>query len=144
MKAVDKLKTLQADSLAFYVKVHNYHWNVKGMQFFPVHEMTEEIYTKFATVYDDCAERVLQLGQKPHLSMGEVIIATNIREEDGNDFDARYVLESIKKDYEYFLKGFKELSSLAEADGDSVTVAYADEKTAELEKDIWMLTQSLK
>lgn len=144
MNTVERLKALQADALAFYIKVHNYHWNVKGMQFYPVHQMTQGIYEKFAEVYDDCAERALQLGVKPFLTIGDIAKNTKIKEESGDEFDAKYVLESIRADYAHFLSEFKELSRVADGVGDKATAAFADEKVAELEKDIWMLNQALK
>jgi starvation-inducible DNA-binding protein len=144
MSTIEKLKSIQADAMAFFVKTHNYHWNVKGMQFFPVHEMTEKIYDKFAEVYDDTAERVLQLGGKPVLTMGQIAQTTNIKEESGSEFDAKYVLEAIKADYEYFVGEFKALAQIADEAQDATTVAYAEDMVAGLEKDIWMINQSLQ
>lgn len=139
----DKLKTIQADALAMYVKVHNYHWNIKGVQFYPVHNMTEGIYDGMSDLYDDCAERVLQLGQKPYVRLSEVSAATRIQEETKTEFDAKYVLENILADYETMLKAFRELSDVADEAGDKATVAFADDKVASFEKDIWMLKASL-
>ncbi len=142
-KVTTQLKTLQADALALFVKVHNYHWNIKGMQFSPIHNMTEGIYESMAGLYDDCAERVLQLGQKPHITFGDITGATRIKEETKSDFDAKYVLESILADYKTLLKAFVELSDAADKEGDKATVGFADEKIASLEKDIWMIKATL-
>lgn len=138
-----QLKTIQADALALFVKVHNYHWNIKGMQFYPVHDMTEKIYDGMADLYDDCAERVLQLGEKPFITMGEISGAARIKEETKSDFNAKYVLENILVDYEHLLQVFRQLSDAADEAGDKATVAFADDKIAGLEKDIWMLKASL-
>lgn len=142
-QVINQLKTLQADALALFVKIHNYHWNVKGMQFSPIHNMTEGIYESMAGLYDDCAERVLQLGEKPHITFGDITGATRIKEEAGSDFDAKYVLEHILADYEGLLKAFRELSDAADETGDKATVGFADEKIAGLEKDIWMIKATL-
>ncbi len=71
-KIIEQLKQTQADAHALYVKMHNYHWNIKGMDFFPVHDHTEEIYNNMSVLYDDTAERVLQLGGKPYLTIKEL------------------------------------------------------------------------
>ena len=42
-----------ADWTVLYVKLHNYHWNVKGPQFFVLHDKFEELYTEAATYIDD-------------------------------------------------------------------------------------------
>lgn len=143
MNLTAQLKTLQADAMALFVKVHNYHWNIKGMQFFPIHSMTESIYEKMAGLYDDCAERALQLGEKPHLTFSQIAQATRIKEESGSEFEASYVIKSILGDYEILLSAFRELSDAADEANDKATIGFADGKIAELEKDIWMLKATL-
>lgn len=141
MSNIEKLNQLQADALVMYTKLHNYHWNVKGIQFYGLHEKTETFYTHFSVLYDDLAERILQLGSKPLVTMKAILEKTNITEESSTSFSASEVVDNIHKDFSYFLKNFKELSSISE--NDSTTQAFADEQTAFLEKEIWMLN-SLK
>jgi len=143
MKTVEKLKTIQADALTMFVKLHNLHWNIKGMQFYPIHEMTEGMYNSMATLYDDAAERVLQLGDKPYVTMADAIANSCINEESKTEFNAQEVLESVLADFEHFLKHFNELSDIADEAGDKATVGFADEQIAKFEKDIWMIKASL-
>lgn len=142
-KVIDKLKQLQADAQVFYVKVHNYHWNVKGMDFHPTHKALQEIYEDFAEVFDDTAERILQLGGMPYLTLGDISKNANIKEESKNSFDSKTVVKAILSDYEYFEKAFTDLSKIADESGDKVTGAYADDKCASLQKAIWMLKAQL-
>lgn len=114
------LKQLQADSLVFYMKVHNYHWNVKGRDFPQVHSITEEIYTTFATIFDDLAERVIQLGDTPYVTIKDALEAAKIKEETKVSkeetkvgFESKEILKSVLKDYKYFLEKFKDLSKEA-------------------------------
>jgi|TARA_R110002050_G_scaffold275995_1_gene421172 starvation-inducible DNA-binding protein len=144
MKNLTKqLKVIQASSLVMFTKVHNYHWNIKGMQFFPIHEMTEKIYGEFSSIYDDTAERLLQLGDKPIVLLGELSKTSIIKEDEKTDFDAKYVLENILADFEIFMSEFKKLSTLANQNNDNTTVAFADENVAHLEKSIWMIKATL-
>ncbi|MFV0562745.1 Dps family protein [Malaciobacter mytili] len=138
-----QLKVIQASSLVMFTKIHNYHWNIKGMQFFPIHEMTEKIYEQFSTLYDDAAERILQLGEKPLVLLDEIKNTSVIKEDSKTDFDAKYVFENILNDFETLLKEFKVLSKTACENEDNTTVAFADEKVAHLEKNIWMIKASL-
>ena len=62
---VELLNKNLANMQVLYVKLHNYHWNVKGINFKPIHEMTEAYYNYFAEQYDEVAERIVQLGGKP-------------------------------------------------------------------------------
>lgn len=137
----DKLNLLLADSHVFFTKLHNYHWNIKGLQFLALHQKTEEYYTEFATIYDDLAERALQLGEKPVVTLKKILEITRIQEETERNFTAQQVVSNILKDFEHFYKEFRELSSIA---GDDVTTTnYADDKIAYLEKEMWMMRSML-
>lgn len=140
---IDQLKQIQADAQVFYIKVHNYHWNVKGMDFHPTHEATQEIYENFAGVFDDMAERVLQLGGVPYITLAEILKVAKIKEESAHSFRSEAIAKAILSDYEYFLGAFSALSKSADEAGDKVTAAYADDKCAQLQKSIWILKAQL-
>lgn len=138
-KIVELLRQLQADSLVLFVKTHNFHWNIKGNDFYQVHSATEEIYEKFATMFDDLAERIVQLGEKPVVTLQEALQTSKIKEESNTKFHSKEIFVAIIKDYEYLLENFMALSDLAEQAKDKTTVAYADEQVAGLQKSLWML-----
>lgn len=138
-KVVESLKTLQADALVMYVKFHNYHWNVKGPQFYAIHEATEKMYDDLSTLYDDLAERVLQLGEKPYVTIKSAIDAARVKEETKVDFTTEEVVAGITGDFAHLLGEFRVLSDIAGEADDKGTVAFADELVAKLEKDLWML-----
>jgi len=142
-KVIEQLKNIQADANALFVKIHNYHWNIKGIQFPGIHAYTEVLYDKLATIYDDTAERILQLEGKPILTLEEIAKTTRIKTEKGDSFDAKYVLDNIYKDFSFLLDSFKELSAAADEANDKASAAYADEQTAEFEKELWKLRQTL-
>ena len=52
-----QLNPLLADYMVYYQKLRNYHWNVKGHEFFKLHEKFEEGYLQAAEWADDIAER---------------------------------------------------------------------------------------
>ena len=142
-KIVQTLKQIQADSAVFYIKLHNYHWNVKGADFHPVHSAIENMYDEITEQMDEVAERVIQIGEKPFVTLKDMLAASKIKEYKGTSFDSKTILKSILPDYEYFLKSFRELSDLADDANDKATVGLADEKIAALEKAIWMLKAQL-
>lgn len=142
-KVIEQLKQTQADAHALYIKMHNYHWNIKGMDFFPVHDHTEKIYDKMSELYDDTAERVLQLGGKPYLTAKELLEATKIEDETKDSFNSKEVVTAIINEYKYLLEEFRNLSELASEANDKTTEAFADDHVAELEKDLWMLSSMI-
>ncbi len=144
MSVIKQLKQLQADSHSLWLKFHNYHWNVKGLQFYAVHSYTEDAYEKMAELFDDLAERILQLKDKAIICPEELYKTAKTPKVDQDCFSASEALEFVRKDYTYLLKEFKKLDELADKDGDTTTSAFAQEKIAELEKALWMLDSSLE
>ncbi|ARE81365.1 Dps family protein [Campylobacter helveticus] len=143
MSVVKQLLQLQADAHSLWIKFHNYHWNVKGLQFFSIHEYTEKAYEELAELFDGCAERALQLGEKAIVCPKVLLENAKAPKAEKDHFNSSEVLELVKKDYEYLLSEFKKLNELAEKAGDTTTAAFAQENIAKYEKNIWMLEASL-
>ncbi len=142
MNKINKqLNQLLADSHVMYTKVHNYHWNVKGPYFDVIHKKTEEIYGYFSVLYDTLAERILQRGDTPYVTLKQIHAAAQLPETDSTSFTGEEVIQSLLKDYDYFLKEFRNLSQGLE--GDQATTALTDEVLAQLEKEQWMLKATL-
>jgi starvation-inducible DNA-binding protein len=142
-KLIEMLNKNLSNLQVLYVKLHNYHWNVKGMNFKPIHEMTEAYYDYFAEQYDEVAERIVQLGGKPFATLQDYLKSSAIKEENKNEFDAKYVLNSVLADFEILNKEFKEISDAAGESGDVPTANIADDNVAWLEKEIWMIKASI-
>jgi len=140
---ISQLRKIQANSHLLFVTFHNYHWNVKGMQFFPIHEMTQKLYESMSEIFDDTAERILQLGGEPLVTLVEISKEASIQEEIERSFEAKVVVERVAKALEESKKEWLSLSKLAEEVRDTTTMAMADEKVAELEKQLWMFKSTL-
>ncbi len=145
MTKKDLMKLLNqnlADLSVLNVKLHNYHWNVKGIYFKPIHEMTEAYYNYFIEQYDEVAERIVQLGGKPFAALKDYLENATFKEETKNDFDGKTVLKAVHSDFEKLIEEFKKIAESADELGDSTTVALAENNIAWLEKEIWMLKAS--
>ena len=53
---VEALKKAQATSFAFYLKAHNYHWNVEGHNFSEYHAFLGDLYAEVWGAVDLIAE----------------------------------------------------------------------------------------
>lgn len=142
-KVIKELNQIQADAYVMFLKLHNYHWNVKGLQFYSIHEYTEAAYNEMSGIFDDMAERALQIGGEALTASGDLFKKANIKEDKKTSFTTKEVLDNIEKDYKYFIKAFKALSKEAGKESDAGTVAIADEQVANLEKKLWMLKATL-
>lgn len=142
-KVIEALRKLQADSIVLYMKIHNFHWNVRGLDFPQAHKALEGIYENFAGMFDDLAERILQLNGTPVVTLAEALKISKVKEESKTSFTSKETLKEVLKIYNHLCEDFENLAKLAEKDDDRVTASYCDDKLSELEKAIWMLSAQL-
>ncbi|MED0675705.1 DNA starvation/stationary phase protection protein [Aneurinibacillus thermoaerophilus] len=143
MKNVTEVLNRQiANWTVLYVKLHNYHWYVKGSQFFTLHAKFEEFYTEAAGYIDELAERLLALKGAPVATMRECLELASVKEAT-NQEDAREMVQTLVNDFEQINKELKEGMELAEKENDEVTGDMLLAIHSSLEKHIWMLTSFL-
>ena len=80
-KIIKKLNLLVADMTVFYQKLRHYHWNVKGPQFFQLHEKFEIIYTEVGDVIDELAERIVGLDGVPLHTLSSMLDVSSLKED---------------------------------------------------------------
>ena len=128
-----------ADCGVMYVKIHNYHWHVGGVEFNRAHEMTESYYEEMTDAFDSLAERLLQLGEKAPATLKEYLALTGIKEEEKNSFTIKDVASALKNDFEYLLGELHATQKMAADKGDCTTDGILSGIIAKLEKHVWML-----
>lgn len=57
-----QLKETLATVFSFYLKAHNFHWNIEGPLFFEYHKLFQEIYEDVYASVDDLAENLRKIG----------------------------------------------------------------------------------
>lgn len=140
---INQLNQIQADAHSLYVKFHDYHWNIRGMHFFGIHEYTEKAYDAMGTLFDDTAELALQLGGKAitcQKTLLELAKAPKIHQE---SYSAKDVASAMKSAYEYLKEEFLKLRELADKKDAFTVVAFAEDQISDLKKTIWMLDYTL-
>lgn len=142
-KVTTSLNTILADIHILNVKLHAYHWNISGIQFHAIHEATEGYYNYFFAQFDEVAERILQLESKPASTTKAYLELATIEEDEGTQFDASYVLNSIVSDFTLLLGKIKEALALAEEANDPGTQDLLGGQIAWLEKEIWILKSTI-
>lgn len=125
-----------------YTKLHNYHWYVKGANFFTLHAKFEEFYTETSTFIDDTAERLLTIGGKPVATLKEVLEIATIKEATGLE-SADEMVKSILQDFTTLCHDIIEIIEAAEEAKDEETADLYLGIKAALEKHIWMLQSYL-
>jgi starvation-inducible DNA-binding protein len=140
---VEGLNKVVADAMVMYQKLHHYHWNVTGDEFFSLHAKFEELYDYMALVVDDTAERVLTIGGKPPRTLGEMLELTSIVEDATLPDDEEDMVEAIANDFKKIVADTLPLVEAAEEARDRGTANLLDDMRDQLEKHIWMLNAFL-
>lgn len=139
----DVLNKQIANWSVLFVKLHNYHWYVKGPQFFTLHDKFEQLYNEAALHIDELAERLLALGGTPVATMKEYIEVASIKEATGSEA-AEEMVDSIVTDFDTLISELKEGMEAAEQVGDETTADMLLAIHQSLEKHNWMLRSFLK
>ncbi|MEC1261992.1 DNA starvation/stationary phase protection protein [Bacillus swezeyi] len=138
----EKLKTTVNKQVAnwtvLYVKLHNYHWYVKGKDFFTLHEKFEELYTEAAVYIDDLAERLLAMQGSPVGTMKECLELSSIKEADGSE-SSEQMVQNIYDDFSTVAEELKSGIELAEEVNDETTGDMFLSIHQSIEKHNWML-----
>ncbi|QJQ94996.1 MULTISPECIES: Dps family protein [Halomonadaceae] len=138
----EKLNILLANYQIFYMNVRGYHWNVKGTQFFQLHDKFEELYTDLLTKVDEVAERILTLGHEPVHAYSDYVKIASIQE-DKHVHDGETCVRGILQGYQTLIELQREVLALASDADDEGTAAQAGDYIREQEKTVWMLNAYL-
>ncbi|WP_039044533.1 Dps family protein [Sporosarcina sp. ZBG7A] len=139
---IKELNTQVSTWSVMYTKLHNYHWYVKGKQFFTLHAKFEELYDEATQHMDDIAERVLTLGGKPTATMKEHLSESVVKEANGSE-KAEQMVSTIVNDFDSIMKSLKTGMKLAGDAGDFMTEDLLNAIYQGIEKHQWMLNAFL-
>ncbi|HEY8418903.1 MAG TPA: Dps family protein [Clostridia bacterium] len=127
-----------ANFAVLYIKLHNYHWYVKGKMFYTLHSKFEELYDAVTGYYDAVAERLLMLGGRPAATMQESLALATVKEAGGAE-STEEMLKTVIGDFETVISELAEGIKAANEAGDDVTADLFTGISGELQKHNWML-----
>jgi starvation-inducible DNA-binding protein len=140
---IDIVNKQIANWSVLYIKLHNYHWFVKGPQFFTLHTKFEELYNEASLHIDELAERLLALGGAPVATMKECLQVASVEEATGQE-TAEQMVSTLVKDFETMINELKEGMKVAEEVDDETTGDMLLGIHQSLEKHVWMLKSFLE
>lgn len=138
---LNNLNTFLSDLNVFYRKLQNYHWNIKGKDFFTIHAKLEAYYDEVNEKIDEIAEHILSLEGQPLGTLKDYLDTTKIKEAENKKVDSTFILNEIIKDYFMLLQDAKTIKNLAETNSESKTSALMDNIIEDYTKKLWMLKQ---
>ncbi|MNH91615.1 General stress protein 20U [compost metagenome] len=134
-----KINLQIANWTVLYTKLHQFHWYVKGPNFFTLHEKFEELYTEAAGYMDELAERLLAIGGKPVATLKETLAIATIQETEGM-LPAEQMVDAVIEDFRLVVTQLKEGIHTAEEAGDEASADLLLGIQTALDKHIWMLS----
>ncbi|WJY27822.1 Dps family protein [Sporosarcina trichiuri] len=137
-----ELNTQVSTWSVMYAKLHNYHWYVKGHQFFTLHAKFEELYNEATQHMDDIAERVLTLGGEPTATLKQHLSDAVISEASGDE-KAEQMVATLVSDFDAIMKSLKKGMELSVDEGDVMTEDLLNAVYQSIEKHQWMLNAFL-
>jgi len=142
-KLTDALKVVLADTFAFYLKIHNYHWNVTGPDFYEYHIFFEKLYTEVFEAVDSVAEHIRSLDEYAPGSLSRFSELTTIA-------DAKTVPEGLNmakqllNDNAKVIESLKNAYLIAEEMQEIGVSNFLQDRTDIHKKHAWMLRATIK
>lgn len=135
---IQKLNHQVANFGVLYIKLHNYHWYVKGMSFYQLHQLFEKLYDETTETMDAIAERILMLEGKPFASLRDFLANASIKEASGNETMMEMINQTIY-DFTTIDGELTDLVVTAQELGDEVSVDMLLGIQGPIQKHLWML-----
>lgn len=132
-----------SDYHVFYQNVRGFHWNVKGNDFFTLHEKFEELYTQLYQNIDDLAERIITIGYQPLHSYSDYL-SNSIHKEITNVSSEEETVDQVINGLGMLISSQRKAAEIAGEAGDIATEDMLTTFVADLEKRMWMFTMYKK
>ena len=139
----EDLNLFLANLNVFYRKLQNYHWNIKGEDFFNVHEKLEEYYNDVNEQIDEIAEHILIIDGQPLGTMSDYLEITQIKEAQNEKICSKNIFEAILKDYFFLIENATKIKEDADNEKRYATSALMDEYLQDFSKKVWMIRQRM-
>ena len=139
----DALNQSVAETAVTTMLAQNFHWNVTGMAFGPLHALFQEIYEDHFQAQDDLAERIKALDAHAEGTLAGMIARSKVAENDGHG-DAKAMIEAMKVAQETLAATLAGCGELAAEHGDTLTEDLCIARGQTHEKFAWFLRAHLR
>lgn len=132
-----------ASEFSFYLKAHQFHWNVEGVDFAQYHKLFGEIYEEVFDSIDDFAEKIRSLNSYMPGSYTRFSMLSQI-EDETRLLSAREMVAELLTDSTKMANVLKMVYDLAEEEGEHGFSNFLAERMDAHKKHAWQLRASLK
>ena len=131
-----------AETAVTTMLAQNFHWNVTGMAFGPLHDLFQKIYEDHFEGQDELAERVKALGAHAEGTLAGMVARSKVKEHDGHATD-REMIKTMQDAQETVAQTLAGAGELAASHGDTLTEDLCIARGQVHEKFAWFLRSHL-
>jgi len=135
----NSLNVLLANYSIHFQRLRNYHWNVKGKDFFDLHLEFQTQYLQVLQNIDEIAERIRVFDRTPFSTMKEYLDTAELKET-GSQLSADLMVRELLSDYHLLLQFMFAVVEVALQYSDAGTEEMIKRFINSTEKSHWMLS----
>jgi starvation-inducible DNA-binding protein len=128
-----------ADTFDLYTQTKQAHWNVRGLQFFQLHELYDKLATDLLPFVDELAERAATLGGTPLGTARMTATATRLPDYPDDGSGSQASLQLLIERYAALAASTRAAIDEADRLGDVTTSDLFTGISANLDKSLWFL-----
>jgi len=138
----DALNQSVAETAVTTMLAQNFHWNVKGMAFAPLHELFQQIYEDHFVAQDDLAERIRAIDMHADGVLAGMLKRSKVSEHEGHATD-KEMIKMMQEAQETLAATLAGCGALAAEHGDTLTEDLCIARGQTHEKFAWFLRSHL-
>jgi starvation-inducible DNA-binding protein len=140
---VNLMRKVLADSFAFYLKAHNFHWNVEGKDFHQYHKFFGKLYTEVFNSLDGTAEQIRSLDAYAPGSLSKFSELTSILDNNSNPA-LEVMIRELSTDNQKVIRSLEAAYSMSERFSQFGLSDFIAGRLDAHKKHAWMLRASMK
>lgn len=143
-KMIDLLNQQLADTFDLYSQTKQAHWNVKGAQFYQLHELFDELAGGLLAHVDTIAERATALGGVAQGTVRMASSSSRLSEYPAGGVDSMPAVEALSKRYAELGASTRKAIDVSDKAKDMDTNDLFIEVSRDLDKWLWFLEAHLQ
>jgi starvation-inducible DNA-binding protein len=142
--SIGLLNKCLADLTAVNMQLKDAHWNVKGIEFYQLHELFEDIIEVFGDHIDEIAERASALGGQALGTAHDVVQTSAIPQLPRGAVDGRTLLNDLRYRLSVLDSNIYQAIETADRQGDLDTADLLNEVSRDVSKSLWFIEAHLQ
>ncbi len=138
----EALNQAVAETAVTTMLAQNFHWNVTGMAFGPLHDLFQKIYEDHFVAQDDLAERIKALDAHAEGTLAGMLKRSKVSEHDGDATD-KQMIKAMQDAQETLAATLAGAGQIAADHGDTLTEDLCIARGQTHEKFAWFLRSHL-